>query len=78
MECFLPIFFLVQLAGGFDDVIVGLGYDPIMVKREISAGQRAKLLGMPRHLNGDLTKAAASHSRRFAQASRSMAGSFDG
>ena len=31
---FLPVFFLVQLAGGFDDVIVGLGYDPIMVKRD--------------------------------------------
>jgi hypothetical protein len=70
---FLPVFFLVQLAGGFDDIIVGLGYSAEMVKREISAGQRAELLGVPRTLNGDLTKAARSHSRRLAHASRSMA-----
>ena len=78
----MPVFCLFsvysQLAGGFDEIIVGLGYSAEMVKREISAGQRAELLGMPRNSNGDLTKAAASHSRRLAHASRSMARSMLG
>ena len=61
------------MAGGIDDIIKGLGYDPIMVKQEIPPRERVTLLSMPTVLNGDLTKAARSHSRRLAHASRGMA-----
>jgi hypothetical protein len=71
--CLFSFLFVFQLAGGLDDTMVGLGYDPIMVKREISAGDQAELLGLPRNLSADLTKAARSHSHRLAHASRSMA-----
>jgi hypothetical protein len=51
-------FVLVQLAGGYDDIITGMGYDPLMVKREISTRQRAQILIEPPNRNADLTKAA--------------------
>jgi hypothetical protein len=76
---FLPVFFLVRLAGGLDDVIArGLR----LLCGNGAAGNfrrtATELLGMPQNLNGDLTKAAASHSRRLAHASRSMARSMLG
>ena len=71
-------FFLVQLAGGFDEIITSLGYDPVMVKREVSTAQQKQLLLEPLNRDADLTKAARGHSRRLAHASRSMARSMLG
>jgi hypothetical protein len=70
--------FVFQLAGGLDAIIVGLGYDPIMMKREISTGEREQLLSLSQVRDADLTKVMASNSRRLARARFYGNGSFDG